>query len=325
MRTQSRIFTLFLGMLLCYYRKTDLKNMCLERTDMKIAVTYDNGNIFQHFGRTESFKVYEVEDGKIVSSEVIGSDGIGHGALAGLLAGNAIQVLICGGLGGGALNALRNAGIEVCAGASGSADEAVEAYLRGDLVDSGANCDHHHHEEGERCGGHHDGEDHECCGGHGEGGGCCGRHAQQLTLEGKNAGKSVRVHYRGTFDDGTQFDSSYDRGETLDFVCGTGMMIRGFDKAVADMEVGQAVDVHLMPEEAYGPKDPEAIITIAIAQLPGSKNLNVGERVYLRNMMGQPFPVTVTAKDDDTITLDANHEMAGRELNFHIELIEVQE
>ena len=325
MRTQSRIFTLFLGMLLCYYRKTDLKNMCLERTDMKIAVTYDNGNIFQHFGRTESFKVYEVEDGKIVSSEVIGSDGIGHGALAGLLAGNAIQGLICGGLGGGALNALRNAGIEVCAGASGSADEAVEAYLRGDLVDSGANCDHHHHEEGECCGGHHDGEDHECCGGHGEGGGCCGRHAQQLTLEGKNAGKSVRVHYRGTFDDGTQFDSSYDRGETLDFVCGTGMMIRGFDKAVADMEVGQAVDVHLMPEEAYGPKDPEAIITIAIAQLPGSKNLNVGERVYLRNMMGQPFPVTVTAKDDDTITLDANHEMAGRELNFHIELIEVQE
>ena len=325
MRTQSRIFTLFLGVLLCYYRKTDLKNMCLERTDMKIAVTYDNGNIFQHFGRTESFKVYEVEDGKIVSSEVIGSDGIGHGALAGLLAGNAIQVLICGGLGGGALNALRNAGIEVCAGASGSADEAVEAYLRGDLVDSGANCDHHHHEEGECCGGHHDGEDHECCGGHGEGGGCCGRHAQQLTLEGKNAGKSVRVHYRGTFDDGTQFDSSYDRGETLDFVCGTGMMIRGFDKAVADMEVGQAVYVHLMPEEAYGPKDPEAIITIAIAQLPGSKNLNVGERVYLRNMMGQPFPVTVTAKDDDTITLDANHEMAGRELNFHIELIEVQE
>ena len=325
MRPQSRIFTLFLGVLLCYYRKTDLKNMCLERTDMKIAVTYDNGNIFQHFGRTESFKVYEVEDGKIVSSEVIGSDGIGHGALAGLLAGNAIQVLICGGLGGGALNALRNAGIEVCAGASGSADEAVEAYLRGDLVDSGANCDHHHHEEGECCGGHHDGEDHECCGGHGEGGGCCGRHAQQLTLEGKNAGKSVRVHYRGTFDDGTQFDSSYDRGETLDFVCGTGMMIRGFDKAVADMEVGQAVDVHLMPEEAYGPKDPEAIITIAIAQLPGSKNLNVGERVYLRNMMGQPFPVTVTAKDDDTITLDANHEMAGRELNFHIELIEVQE
>ena len=301
---------------------------------MKIATTYENGNIFQHFGRTEYFKVYEVEDGAIVSSEVIGSDGIGHGALAGLLANHDIQVLICGGLGGGALNALTNAGIEVCAGASGNADEAVAAYLRGALVDTGANCDHHHHGEGHECGHHHgEGEDHECCGGHGheEGeeheccggndGGCCG--GRRLTVEGKNAGKNVKVHYRGTFDDGTQFDSSYDRGEPLAFVCGAGMMIRGFDKAVADMEVGQIVDVHLMPEEAYGPSDPEAIITIEIAQLPGSENLNVGERVYLRNMMGQPFPVTVTAKDDVHITLDANHEMAGKELNFRIELLEV--
>ena len=143
-------------------------------------------------------------------------------------------------------------------------------------------------------------------------------------MEGKNAGKSVKVHYRGTFDDGTQFDSSYDRGEPLAFVCGTGMMIKGFDKAVADMEVGQVVDVHLMPEEAYGPVDPEAIITIEIRQLPGSENLSVGERVFLRNMMGQPFPVTVTAKDDTNITLDANHEMAGKELNFRIELVEVR-
>ena len=79
---------------------------------MKIAVTYENGNIFQHFGRTEYFKVYEVEDGKILSSEVISSNGIGHGALAGLLADRDIRTLICGGLGGGALNALTNAGIE---------------------------------------------------------------------------------------------------------------------------------------------------------------------------------------------------------------------
>jgi FKBP-type peptidyl-prolyl cis-trans isomerase 2/predicted Fe-Mo cluster-binding NifX family protein len=300
---------------------------------MKIATTYENGNVFQHFGRTEYFKVYEVEDGAVVSSEVIGSDGIGHGALAGLLANHDIQVLICGGLGGGALSALTNAGIEVCAGASGNADEAVAAYLRGELVDTGANCDHHHHGEGEECCGHGEGEDHECCGGHGHeegedheccggnGGGCCG--GRRLTVEGKNAGKNVKVHYRGTFDDGSQFDSSYDRGEPLAFVCGAGMMIKGFDKAVADMEVGQIVDVHLMPEEAYGPSDPEAIITIEIAQLPGSENLEEGQRVYLRNMMGQPFPVTVTAKDDVHITLDANHEMAGKELNFRIELLEV--
>ena len=298
---------------------------------MKIAVTYDNGNIFQHFGRTEQFKVYEVEDNKIVSSEVVGSDGIGHGALAGLLAGHDIAVLICGGLGGGAMNALMNAGIEVCAGASGSADEAVEAYLKGELVNTGANCDHHHHgEDHECCGGHDHGEDHECCGGHdhhegGEDHGCCCGGGPRYTMEGRNVGKNVRVHYKGTFDDGTQFDSSYDRGEPLAFVCGTGMMIRGFDKAVAEMEVGQVVDIHLMPEEAYGEADPEAIVTIGIGQLPGSENLSVGDRVMLRSINGQPFPVTVTAKDDTHITLDANHEMAGKELNFRIELLEVQE
>ena len=297
---------------------------------MKIAVTYDNGNIFQHFGRTEQFKVYEVEDNKIVSSEVVGSDGIGHGALAGLLAGHDIAVLICGGLGGGAMNALMNAGIEVCAGASGSADEAVEAYLKGELVNTGANCDHHHHgEDHECCGGHDHGEDHECCGGHdhhegGEDHGCCCGGGPRYTMEGRNVGKNVRVHYKGTFDDGTQFDSSYDRGEPLAFVCGTGMMIRGFDKAVAEMEVGQVVDIHLMPEEAYGEADPEAIVTIGIEQLPGSENLSVGDRVMLRSINGQPFPVTVTAKDDTHITLDANHEMAGKELNFRIELLEVQ-
>ena len=304
---------------------------------MKIATTYENGNIFQHFGRTEYFKVYEVEDGAIVSSEVIGSDGIGHGALAGLLANHDIQVLICGGLGGGALNALTNAGIEVCAGASGNADEAVAAYLRGELVDTGANCDHHHHgEDHECCGGHGhgEGEEHECCGGHGheEGeeheccggndGGCCG--GRRLTVEGKNAGKNVKVHYRGTFDNGTQFDSSYDRGEPLEFVCGAGMMIPGFDAAVADMEVGQEIDVHLMPEEAYGIPDPQVIFTMEIAELQGSEELEVGQQVYLTNPYGQPFPVKVTAKDEKNITLDANHEMAGKELNFHIELVEVQ-
>ena len=304
---------------------------------MKIAATYDNGNIFQHFGRTEYFKVYEIEDNKIIDSQVIGSNGVGHGALAGLLADQDIKVLICGGLGGGALNALRNAGIEVCAGAAGDADTAVEMYLRGELVDSGANCDHHHHGNGHECGhhnedggcghgehgedgccGHEEHEDGSCCG---SGGGCHG--GQRPAMEGKNVGRNVRVHYRGTFDDGTQFDSSYDRGEPLAFVCGAGMMIKGFDRAVADMDVGQIVDVHLMPEEAYGHRDPNAVITLAISDLPGSEGLTVGESVYLTNMMGQQFPVTVTAKDDTNITLDANHEMAGRELNFRIELVEV--
>ena len=101
-------------------------------------------------------------------------------------------------------------------------------------------------------------------------------------------------------------------------------MIRGFDAAVADMEVGQIVDVHLMPEEAYGMPNPDAIFTVEIAQLPGSGNLSAGQQGYLTNQYGQPFPVKVTAKDETTITFDANHEMAGKELNFRIELVEVK-
>ena len=98
-------------------------------------------------------------------------------------------------------------------------------------------------------------------------------------------------------------------------------MIKGFDAAVADMEVGQIVDIHLMPEEAYGMPDPNAIFTVEIAQLPGAENLEVGQQVYLSN---QPFPVKVIAKEEATITFDANHEMAGKELNFRIELVEVK-
>ena len=282
---------------------------------MKIAVTYDNGNIFQHFGKTEFFKVYEVEDNKVISSEVIGSNGTGHGALAGLLAEQDVDVLICGGIGGGAQAALEEAGVELCAGAQGDVDQAVEAYLKGELVSTGANCDHHH-EEGHSCGHHEEG--HSC------GGNCGGSCGSGPALTGRNVGKTCRTHYRGTFNDGTQFDSSYDRGEPLEFICGAGQMIRGFDAAVADMEVGQVVDVHLMPEEAYGMPDPNAVFTLEIAQLPGSEELQAGQRVYLSNQYGQPFPVTVTEKDETTITFDANHEMAGKELNFRIELVEVK-
>ena len=280
---------------------------------MKIAVTYENGQVFQHFGHTEQFKVYEVEDGKVVSSQVVGSDGSGHEALAVLLADKAVDVLICGGIGGGAQAALQEQGIELCAGASGAADAAVEAYLRGELINTGANCDHHEHH----------GEDHDCgehaCGGHE--GGCGGCHGPRM--EGPNVGRKVRTHYRGTFNDGTQFDSSYDRGEPLEFVCGAGMMIPGFDKAVADMKVGEIRKVHLAPEEAYGVRDLRNVFTLEIAQLPGSADLNVGDQAYLQTYDGRPFQVLVTAKDDKNITLDANHEMAGKELNFEIELVEV--
>ena len=281
---------------------------------MKLAVTYENGSVFQHFGRTEAFKVYEIEDDKVVRAEVIGTNGSGHSALAGVLAELGIDVLICGGIGGGAQAALADAGIEVCAGAQGSADEAVEAYLRGELTDAGVTCDHHgaHHECGEHGCGEHDCGEHDCANG-------C--HAGP---DGKNVGKTCRTHYRGTLDDGTQFDSSYDRGEPLEFVCGAGQMIPGFDAAVADMEVGEIKDVRLTPAEAYGEADPEAIFSVEIARVPGADQVSVGQRVYLQDQFGRPIPARIAAKDDKMITFDTNHEMAGKALNFRIELLEVR-
>ena len=143
-------------------------------------------------------------------------------------------------------------------------------------------------------------------------------------IQGCNVGKTCRVHYKGTFNDGTQFDSSYDRGQPLEFVCGAGQMIKGFDAAVADMKPGEEKDIHLMPEEAYGNVNPDAIFTVEIAKTPGAEQVEVGQRVYLRDGYGNPVPVKIVAKDDKTVTFDGNHEMAGKELNFHVELVEVK-
>ena len=139
-----------------------------ERT-MRIAVTYEDGKVFQHFGRTEQFKVYEVEGGKVTSSRVLGSNGVGHGALAGLLSEGGVDLLVCGGIGGGAQAALARAGIEVYPGQEGDADAAVDAYLSARLVKlESATCNHHDHEHGHGCGSH-EGD----CGGHDHEGGCC--------------------------------------------------------------------------------------------------------------------------------------------------------
>ena len=117
---------------------------------MKIAVTYENGQVFQHFGHTEQFKFYIVEDGKVTSSFVEDTNGQGHGALAGLLFNNGVDVLICGGIGMGAQIALNEAGIKLFGGVKGSADEAVEAFVAGNLnFDPNAKCDHHGHDHGE--------------------------------------------------------------------------------------------------------------------------------------------------------------------------------
>lgn len=135
---------------------------------MKIAVTYKNGEIFQHFGHTEQFKIYEVEDGKVVFAEIADTDGSGHGALAGFLKSVNADVLICGGIGDGAKNALSSAGIKLYGGVSGNADEAIEAFLSGNLkFNPEVHCNHHgeHHGEGHTCGEHGCGE--HSCGEHG--------------------------------------------------------------------------------------------------------------------------------------------------------------
>ena len=128
---------------------------------MKIAVTFENGQVFQHFGHTEQFKIYQVEDGAVVGSQVVDTNGSGHGALAGFLQGQGVSVLICGGIGGGARAALGEAGIQLYPGAQGDADAQVEALLSHNLqYDPNTMCAHHHgeHEHGGHCHGH----DHSC-------------------------------------------------------------------------------------------------------------------------------------------------------------------
>lgn len=134
---------------------------------MKIAVTYENGEIFQHFGHTEYFKLYETEGTEIKNSQVVSTNGSGHGALAGFLKEAQAEVLICGGIGAGAQNALAEVGIKLFGGVSGNADEAVRAYLAGELVyNANVQCSHHGEHE------HHHGEHGGC--GNQEGG--CGSH-----------------------------------------------------------------------------------------------------------------------------------------------------
>ncbi|MBR6239198.1 MAG: DUF134 domain-containing protein [Clostridia bacterium] len=149
----------------CVFKPVELGQKIKEKGSgmMRIAVTYENGEIFQHFGRTEQFKLYDTEDGKIVSSEIVDTNGSGHGALAGFLKAADADALICGGIGMGAQIALSDAGIELYAGVTGSADEAVKALLKGTLeFDPDAHCDHHGHHDGD-CG-HDNCEKHDCLG-----------------------------------------------------------------------------------------------------------------------------------------------------------------
>lgn len=131
-------------------------------------------------------------------------------------------------------------------------------------------------------------------------------------------GKLVRVHYTGTLDDGTVFDSSIGR-EPLEFRAGMGQMIPGFDAAVLEMEVGDKKTVHIPAAEAYGEHDERRTATLPREGFNGE----VGMKVMLKTVTGAPMAAVITAIDDNTVTVDFNHELAGKDLNFEIEVVEV--
>lgn len=139
-----------------------------------------------------------------------------------------------------------------------------------------------------------------------------------------NEGKKVKVHYTGTLDDGSKFDSSVDRGEPIEFTCMAGMMIPGFDAAVKDLAVGETKTVHIPAAEAYGEYNEELIQKIPVSQIPNGEQLPVGQTIYMQGPGGQPFPVFVKEIVDGIATFDMNHELAGKDLNFEITLVECE-
>lgn len=140
-----------------------------------------------------------------------------------------------------------------------------------------------------------------------------------------NEGKMVKIHYTGSLDDGEVFDTSRLRDEPIEFECMAGTVIKGFDDAVRDIEVGDKKHIHLEPEEAYGERREELVQTVPVDQVPNAQDLPVGESVYMQGPDGHPFPVKVVSVDDENVVFDMNHPLAGKPLNFELELMEVRD
>lgn len=145
--------------------------------------------------------------------------------------------------------------------------------------------------------------------------------AEEATLVANN-GDTVSVHYTGTLDDGSKFDSSYDRGEALSFTIGAGEMIVGFDSAVRGMKVGEVKTVTIPPEEAYGLHRDDLVISFPIEQVPEDITPEVGGRLSINSSQGS-IPATIIEVTDTEIVLDANHMLAGKSLTFEIEMVEI--
>lgn len=137
-------------------------------------------------------------------------------------------------------------------------------------------------------------------------------------------GNNVKVHYTGTFEDGQEFDSSRGRNETLNFTVGTGQMIAGFDNAVLGMEVGEVKDVTLSPSEAYGERSENAVMPVSRQNFPEDFVVEVGAMVQGSTAEGMPVQAMIVGEDEENIILDMNHPLAGKSLNFNIELVEIE-
>lgn len=135
-------------------------------------------------------------------------------------------------------------------------------------------------------------------------------------------GQTVKVHYTGTLEDGTQFDSSAGR-DPLEFTMGEGQVIPGFEQALSDMEIGDTKTVNIPAEEAYGPHQPELVQQVAREQIPTDIELAVGVQLQAQGPEGQVFRLVVTELDDANVTLDGNHPLAGKALTFELELVEI--
>ncbi|HLO80163.1 MAG TPA: peptidylprolyl isomerase [Chitinophagaceae bacterium] len=135
-------------------------------------------------------------------------------------------------------------------------------------------------------------------------------------------GDVVRVHYTGRLTDGTQFDSSVGR-EPLEFTVGAGQMIKGFDTGVRGMAVGEKKTIEIAPQDAYGERDDEAIIEFPASNIPDDMTLEPGMQLTLRNQFGQPIPVVVLEVKEEIVVMDANHMLAGKDLVFEVELVEI--
>lgn len=140
-----------------------------------------------------------------------------------------------------------------------------------------------------------------------------------------NEGKVVKIHYVGTLDNGEKFDSSYDHGEPIEFTCMAGNVVKGFDEAVRDMQVGEKKTIHLEPDEAYGPVRDDLIQVVPLSAIPNAADLPESGTIYFQGPDGRPIPAEIMSKDDEKITFDMNHPMAGKPLNFDLELVEVKD